>query len=119
MRNGSSGHDERGWSPTPQHPYARSPERQAPERELPYGPEVSWPFGFPQMNFDTGEYRRLVDGYSQADPGYGDPGYADPRYDGQGQYNPGRPQPGAPRYEEPLYPATGQQEILREPYAEA
>jgi hypothetical protein len=148
MRSGSSGHDGRGWSPAPQHPYSRSvpqrevPERQAPERELPYGPEVSWPSGFPQMNFDTGEYHRLVDDYSHVDPqqgyadagygdaGYGDPGYADPHYDGQGQYTPGRqdsgPRPGASRHQEPpqyqeqqhqepAYPVTGAQEIYRAP----
>ena len=71
----------------------------APERELPYGPEVSWPNGFRQMDFDSGEYRQLVESsYAESDygdAGYGDPGYADPRYDGHGQYS--GPHPGASR----------------------
>jgi hypothetical protein len=142
MRSGSSAHDGRGWSPA-QHPYSgRSPQpgapkpgapqlgapqlaaqQPAPERELPYGPEVSWPNGFRQMDFDSGEYRQLVESsYAESDygdAGYGDPGYADPRYDGHGQYS--GPHPGASRQQpaqDPVYPVTGAQEIYREPIPE-
>jgi len=55
---------------------------------VPYGPEVSWPSGFRAVDFDSGEYRALVessyerDEYSQVDPRsggdrrhpYGEPG---------------------------------------------
>ena len=56
---------------------------------MPFGPEISWPYGFRQLDsesrevlesaYDTGPV------YSQPavdDYGYGDPGYADPSYDG-------------------------------------
>jgi hypothetical protein len=54
---------------------------------VPFGPEISWPYGFRQM--DT-EERRLLEsaygtGYQQSamdDYGYGDPGYSDPSYEG-------------------------------------
>jgi len=55
----------------------------------PFGPEISWPYGFRQM--DTGSREELESaygtgpGYQQPavdDYGYGDPGYADPSYEG-------------------------------------
>src|SRR5579859_804813 len=106
MRNGSSGHDARGWQPA-QHPYQG---QSGPLPDMPYGPEVSWPSGGMQrLEFDTGEYHRLVDDYqgpgdggrgpanrAAHDYGYGDPGYADPRYDGP-RYDGSR----GPRYDGP------------------
>ncbi len=56
-------------------------------REVPFGPDISWPHGFRQMDSDS---RDLIEsaygsGYQQPamdDYGYGDPGYSDPSYDG-------------------------------------
>ena len=104
MRSGSTAHDGGGW-PSAQRPYpdeatsgpvqhgpgARSDPQEGPGggREVPFGPEVSWPRGFrpldPQTRevlesaYDTGTvYQQpAIDDY-----GYGDPGYADPSYDG-------------------------------------
>jgi hypothetical protein len=127
MRSGSSAHDDgRGWS-SAQHPYqGRGPR---PEQDAPYGPEVSWPSGFRAAEFDSGEYRALVessyerDEYSHVDPRsggdrrpgdhpYGDQGHGDQRYGGQrpggqgasgqgagGQPGPGRREPGG--YQQP------------------
>jgi hypothetical protein len=110
MRSGSSAHDGRGWS-SAQHPYqGRGPR---PEQDVPYGPEVSWPSGFRAVEFDSGEYRALVESssgsgseYSHVDPravdpraghphgrradnDYGDPGYGDPGYGDPGYADPG------------------------------
>src|SRR6516165_11714359 len=89
MRNGSSAHDGDGW-PSAQHPHRddalsgsgpygpgrRSEPREVPgrRREAPFGPEVSWPNGFRQVD---PEARRLLEaGYGRSqrdrlDPGYG------------------------------------------------
>ena len=72
---------------------------------MPFGPEISWPYGFRQMDTDS---RQVLEsaygtgpGYSQPavdDFGYGDPGYADPSYEGP-RTPPGlrRPVPATPR----------------------
>ena len=56
---------------------------------MPFGPEISWPYGFRQMDSESREVLESAygarPGYSQPavdDYGYGDPGYADPSYDG-------------------------------------
>ena len=124
MRSGSPAHDDdgRGW-PATQRPYQdeaiggpahygsgpRSDPHQAPagRRDIPYGPELSWPSGFRPLDaqtrdvleagYGTGPYRTTQadpryragrdngPGYQQPameDYGYGDPGYSDPSYDG-------------------------------------
>jgi hypothetical protein len=64
---------------------------------VPFGPEISWPYGFRRL--DT-ESRQALEsaygtgaGYQQPafdDHGYGDPGYSDPSYDGpRAPYGPG------------------------------
>jgi hypothetical protein len=119
MRNGSSAHDGDGW-PSAQHPYRddamsgpgpygpgrRNEPHEVPggRREVPFGPDISWPNGFRQLD---PEARRLLEsgygtpgyGRGQYDTGgrgsayrspdasssmddYGDPGYSDPAYDG-------------------------------------
>jgi hypothetical protein len=121
MRNGPSAHDGDGW-PSAQHPYRdeamsgsgpygpgrRGEPHEVPggRREAPFGPDISWPNGFRQLDSDA---RRLLEsgygtpgygrdqhdsgyggrgsGYRQPDPSspaddYGDPGYSDPAYDG-------------------------------------
>ena len=86
--------------PGPYGPGRRSEPREVPggRREVPFGPDVSWPNGFRQLDQES---RRLLEsGYGRsADPGYGtggrgpgyrdpasddygDPGYSDPAYDG-------------------------------------
>ena len=104
MRSGSPAEDGGGW-PSAQRPHSdeatSSPVRYGSgpgsdphdgsggRREVPFGPEISWPYGFRQLDsesrevlesaYDTGPV------YSQPavdDYGYGDPGYADPSYDG-------------------------------------
>jgi hypothetical protein len=124
MRNGSSAHDGDGW-PSAQNPYRddamsgsgpygpgrRSEPREVPggRREVPFGPDISWPNGFRQLDPDArrlleagygtpgygrGQHDRVDPGYGghgpacrQPDPpgsmdDYGDPGYSDPAYDG-------------------------------------
>ena len=56
---------------------------------MPFGPEISWPYGFRQMDSESREVLESAYGtgpvYSQPaveDDGYGDPGYADPSYEG-------------------------------------
>jgi hypothetical protein len=56
---------------------------------VPFGPEISWPYGFRQMDPESREVLESAYGtgpaYSQPavdDYGYGDPGYADPSYEG-------------------------------------
>jgi len=103
MRSGSPAHDGDGW-PSAQRPHSdealSSPARFGPpggdphdgpggRREAPFGPEISWPYGFRQMDSES---RDLIEsayrpgpGYQQPavnDYGYGDPGYSDPSYEG-------------------------------------
>ncbi len=56
---------------------------------MPFGPEISWPYGFRQLDPESREVLESAYGtgpvYSQPavdDYGYGDPGYADPSYEG-------------------------------------
>ena len=137
MRNGSSAHDGDGW-PSAQNPYRddalsgsgpygpgrRSEPREVPgrRREAPFGPEVSWPNGFRQVDpearrlleagYGRSQRDRLDPGYGPGAPGvgyrqpamddfgYGDPGYSDPSYDGPRSGSAGHTWPGgsqAPR----------------------
>jgi hypothetical protein len=109
MRSGSSAHDDHDWPPSARHPYAAEatsgqarygthgpqPRSGPPDdaaggwREVPFGPEISWPSGFRPL--DTQAREILEAGYRAApsyqqpalhDHGYGDPGYLDPAYDG-------------------------------------
>src|SRR5580698_1615165 len=118
MRSGSPAHNDGRGRSSAQHPYqGRGPR---PEQDVPYGPEVSWPQGFRAAEFDSGEYRALVessyerDEYSHVDPRaggdrrhpYGDQGQGgDQRHGGQ----PGNGRPaddygyGDPGYADPGY----------------
>ena len=56
---------------------------------MPFGPEISWPYGFRQLDSESREVLESAYGtgpvYQQPavdDYGYGDPGYADPSYEG-------------------------------------
>src|SRR6266700_4971809 len=58
-------------------------------REVPFGPEISWPYGFRQLDPESREVLESAygtgPGYQQPavdDYGYGDPGYSDPSYEG-------------------------------------
>jgi hypothetical protein len=89
-------------------------------REVPFGPDVSWPNGFRQLDpearrllesgygtpgYGRGQYDRVDPGYGSASPGrgypspddYGDPGYSDPSYDGPRGGSGGRAWPGDSR----------------------
>jgi hypothetical protein len=97
--------------PGPHGPGRRSEPREVPggRREVPFGPDVSWPNGFRQL--DPESRRLLESGYGRsADPGYGtggrgpgyrdpaaddygDPGYSDPAYDGPRSGSAGRSRP--------------------------
>jgi len=84
-------------------------ETSGGRREVPFGPDISWPNGFRQLDPDArhlleagygtsgygrGQYERDDPGYGGRGPGYrqpdpsspmddyGDPGYSDPAYDG-------------------------------------
>ena len=98
--------------PGPYGPGRRSEPREVPGggREVPFGPDLSWPNGFRQLDPDA---RRLLESgystsaygrgrYDHVDPGrgsgdrppvmddYGDPGYSDPAYDGPRSSSGGR-----------------------------
>src|SRR5215471_3433523 len=77
-----------GW-PHTQDEHGRLP---ADQRQAPFGPEISWPTGYSNLEYRDGGYR-----YPAAQPaigqgehpyaafsaaGYGDDGYSDPGYDG-------------------------------------
>ena len=104
MRSGSSAHDGSGW-PSAQRPhsdeatsnqgrYGSGPRSQANEapggrRDVPFGPEISWPYGFRQLDSESREVLESAYGTSPVyqqpamdDYGYGDPGYSDPSYEG-------------------------------------
>src|SRR5690348_7031057 len=58
-------------------------------RDVPFGPEVSWPYGFRQLDPESRQVLESAYGtnpvYQQPamdDYGYGDPGYSDPSYEG-------------------------------------
>ncbi|MGH3195954.1 MAG: hypothetical protein ACRDNT_08465 [Streptosporangiaceae bacterium] len=94
-------------------------------RDVPFGPEISWPYGFRQLDSESREvlesaygagprpvYQQPAPGYQQPamdDYGYGDPGYSDPSYEGPrtpyaGAAFGGQPdvgQPSAPRNDAP------------------
>jgi hypothetical protein len=113
----------------PYGPGRRSEPHEVPggRREVPYGPDISWPNGFRQID---PEARRLLESgystpgyargqYDPVDPGhggaghgsagrgsgyrspaaddYGDPGYSDPAYDGPRSGSAGRGWPGDSR----------------------
>ena len=97
--------------PGPYGPGRRSEPHVVPggRREMPFGPDISWPNGFRQLDsearrllesgygtsgYGRGQYDHVDPGYGagrgsgyRADPAgsmddYGDPGYSDPSYDG-------------------------------------
>jgi len=104
MRSGSSAPDGPGWpsaqrpypdgettGPVPHGPGSRSDPREGPggRREVPFGPDISWPQGFRQLDPQSRDVLESAYGtgsvYQQPaidDYGYGDPGYADPSYEG-------------------------------------
>ena len=56
---------------------------------MPFGPEISWPYGFRQLDPESREMLESAYGTGPAyqqpamdDFGYGDPGYSDPSYEG-------------------------------------
>src|SRR6266568_4664122 len=102
MRSGSPAQDGGGW-PSAQRPhsdmapgnqgrYGSGPRSQADEgpggrREAPFGPEISWPYGFRQLDAESRDVLESAYGtgpsYQQpAMDDYGDPGYSDPSYEG-------------------------------------
>ena len=105
MTSGSPTPDGSGW-PSAQRPHSNeglgnqgrygSGARSEPQdglgsgrREVPFGPEVSWPYGFRQLDQESREVLESAYGtrpaYQQPamdDFGYGDPGYSDPSYEG-------------------------------------
>src|ERR1022692_3180518 len=104
MRSGSPAQGGSDWPPV-QRPYsAEATNGPAPygpgpridpqgdagrRREVPFGPEISWPNGFRQLDQRSRDVLGSAHGpepvYQQPaidDYGYGDPGYADPSYDG-------------------------------------
>ena len=105
MRSGSPANDGSGW-PSAQHSHsdetlgsqgrhgsgARSEPQDAlgsGRREVPFGPEVSWPYGFRKLDPQSREVLESAYGTTPAyqqpamdDFGYGDPGYSDPSYEG-------------------------------------
>jgi len=105
MRSGSPANDGGGW-PSAQRPHSdetpgnqgryASGARGEPQdgrgpgrRDEPFGPEISWPYGFRPL--DSGSRDVLESAYGTGpvyqqpamdDFGYGDPGYSDPSYEG-------------------------------------
>jgi hypothetical protein len=82
----------------------------AGQREAPFGPEISWPYGFRPLDpesrevfesaYGTGPLNTSYGSGSVYQPSvmddYGDPGYSDPSYDGPGYGTPSAPP--APSY---------------------
>src|SRR6201986_3339797 len=105
MRRGSPANDGDGW-PSAQRPHPdqtqgnqgrhASGARGEPQdgrgpgrRDVPFGPEISWPYGFRQLDPESREVLESAYGTGPAyqqpamdDFGYGDPGYSDPSYEG-------------------------------------
>ena len=105
MRSGSPANDGNGWS-SAQHSHSDEPlgsqgrygsgarsEPQDPlgsgRREEPFGPEISWPYGFRKLDPQSRDVLESAYGTNPAyqqpamdDFGYGDPGYSDPSYEG-------------------------------------
>jgi hypothetical protein len=80
-----------GW-PHTQEDHGRLPVEQ---RQAPFGPDISWPTGYSDLEYRDGDYRypaprapRLPDSQGEhpyaafSAAGYGDDGYRDPGYDG-------------------------------------
>jgi hypothetical protein len=94
MRSGSSAQDGGGWASDP---HAGTSGR----REAPFGPEISWPHGFRQLDPQSREVLESAYGTGPtyqppAMDDYGDPGYSDPSYDGPRTSYAGSGIPGAP-----------------------
>src|SRR5258708_34717112 len=105
MRSGSAASDGSEW-PSAQRPHSDealgtqgrygSGARNEPQdgrgsgrREAPFGPEISWPYGFRKLDPESREVLESAYGTGPAyqqpamdDFGYGDPGYSDPSYEG-------------------------------------
>jgi hypothetical protein len=91
-----------GW-PHTQADHGRSP---ADRRRGPFGPDISWPTGYSDLEYREGDYRYSGPGaqppaaqgqHPYADlsaAGYGDDGYRDPGYDGPAAQDAGYAQPG-------------------------
>ena len=104
MRSGSPSQDGSDWP---------SQQRSHPGK-VPFGPEISWPYGFRQMDPEARELLesayRTGSGYAQPasdDFGYGDPGYSDPSYEPSLDYSTGprsaQSGSGEPGYGQPGY----------------
>ena len=113
-----------GW-PHTQDDNGRPP---ADQPQAPFGPEISWPTGYSNLEYRDGGYR-----YPAAQPaasqgehpyaafsaaGYGDDGYSDPGYDGPASQDVGvagartvrgfiEPEPAQAGYPQPGYPQAG------------
>ena len=116
MRSGSSAQDGGGWAPVQRPtrdeaasgpvPYGTGPrsdpyEGTSGRREVPFGPEISWPHGFRQLDPQSREVLESAYGTGPtyqppAMDDYGDPGYSDPSYDGPRTSYAGPGIPGAP-----------------------
>jgi hypothetical protein len=64
-------------------------DRGSGRRDAPFGPEISWPYGFRQLDAESRDVLESAYGTGPAyqqpamdDFGYGDPGYSDPSYEG-------------------------------------
>src|SRR5260370_30798355 len=114
MRSGSPAQDGEG-RPSSQRPYPdeatsgpvrygsgpRSDPHEGPggRRDVPFGPEISWPYGFRQLDPQSRQVLESAYGtgpvYQQpAMDDYGDPGYSDPSYEGPRTPYGGPPFPG-------------------------
>src|SRR5580704_13868298 len=114
MRSGSPAPDGSGW-PSAQHPSWGDEATSGPgpygagrrgdphegtggRREMPFGPAISWPNGFRQIDSDS---RRLLEsGYDPASHGadnYGSGGYGSGGYGSGGYAVPGSERPGSER----------------------
>jgi hypothetical protein len=94
-----------GWP----HTQADHGRRPADERRGPFGPDISWPTGYSDLEYREGDYRYSTPAAPQppaaqgehpyaafSAAGYGDDGYRDPGYDGPAAQDAGYRQPGYP-----------------------
>lgn len=138
MRSGSSAQGGSEWPPVQRPysdeatsgpaPYGPGPRSDPQEdagrrREVPFGPEISWPNGFRQLDQRS---RDVLESAYRPEPvhqhpaiddyGYGDPGYADPSYDGPRTQG-GPAAFGGPGYRQPDAPVPGYQVPEIRPYS--
>jgi len=92
---------------------------QADQRRVPFGPDISWPTGYSDLEYRDGEYRYPAAPYAPEPPanhgehpyaGYGAPGYGDHGGRGRGRHAADDYGYGDPGYSDPRYDGPASQD---------